>query len=166
MSVVDYVSSRISAKVSCSLARPSPDSSSVCTRTLRDCFLLHTSIIAENKNIILYLYIHTCSLFTDFDYVLYYNRKVLFTLSAGTIEYVDCASAGDKAPTISFEGDDCDRFKPSKCRLGNMYLVWGRVISTLCIHMRNPVYSLSPVLWTTNAGLFFEQKTRRLLPYI
>ena len=33
--VVDYVSSRISAKVSCSLALPSPDSSSVCANSLR-----------------------------------------------------------------------------------------------------------------------------------
>ena len=33
--IVDYVSSRISAKVSCSLARPSPDSSSVCANSLR-----------------------------------------------------------------------------------------------------------------------------------
>ena len=32
-----------------------------CARTLCDCFLLHTSIIAENKNIILYFYIYTCS---------------------------------------------------------------------------------------------------------
>ena len=33
--VVDYVSSRISVKVSCSLALPSPDSSSVCANSLR-----------------------------------------------------------------------------------------------------------------------------------
>ena len=57
---VDYVSSRISAKVSCSLVLPSPDGPP-CARTLCDCFLLHTSIITENKNTILYFYIHTCS---------------------------------------------------------------------------------------------------------
>ena len=56
--VVDYVSSRISAKVHWLVCLPTAPP---CARTLCDCFLLHTSIIAENKNIILYFYIHMCS---------------------------------------------------------------------------------------------------------
>ena len=58
MRVVDYVSSWISAKVT---------GSSVSRQLLHVrefsaiAFLLHTRIIAKNKNIILYFYIHTCS---------------------------------------------------------------------------------------------------------
>ena len=59
VTVVDYVSSRISAKVSCSLALPSPDSS-VSANSLRLLFCSTQVSSPKIKNIILYFYICTC----------------------------------------------------------------------------------------------------------
>ena len=59
MRVVDYVSSRISAKVSCSLAFSSPDSSSVCANSLR-LFFCATQVSSPKKKytlIFLYTYV-------------------------------------------------------------------------------------------------------------
>ena len=55
--VIDYISSRILAKVSCSLALPTPDDSFVWVNSLI-ALLLHTSIIVKNKNITLYFYFY------------------------------------------------------------------------------------------------------------
>ena len=49
--VVDYISSQILARVSCSQLLRVRELSAIA-------FLLHTSIIAKNKNIILYSYIY------------------------------------------------------------------------------------------------------------
>ena len=55
MGVVDYISSRILAKVSCSRTLLTSDDPFEC---VNDMWLLHTNLIVKNKNIILNFYIY------------------------------------------------------------------------------------------------------------
>ena len=78
--VVDYISSRILAKVSCSQALPTPDDPFRVCELSEIALLLHKSIIVKNKIIILYFYIYVF-LVVHQDQAIIYNKTIQFSTS-------------------------------------------------------------------------------------
>ena len=84
MGVVDYISSRILAKVSCSLALPTPDDHFELSMIT---LLLQTSIIVKNKNIILYFYIYVFLIVHQDTAVVYNSMPKNTWLSQNVLQY-------------------------------------------------------------------------------